>query len=566
MTADRRTIFFSTALAIVWILLALVLLVVAYPMIATSIRAIADAGTGIRELIAALASGALLRVLANTAIVIIAGTAFALVAGGLMAWVSERTNGSLGAAGELLPLVPLLVPPVAGVIGWAVLLDPRAGLLNIGLRKLVAPLGIEVTSGPLNIYSFGGLAVITGLYLVPYVYLVVAAALRRLDPALEEAARINGSSTLRMLRRVTIPSIRPALVAGGLLALIAGIGLFSVPIVLGTAARVDVISVYIYRLFESYPPQTAYALMLSAILVIVVQSLLVAQRFAAPEGRAATIGGRGVRGARVDLGQWRHLARSLVLLYLAATAILPVAGLILVSLQSFWTPDIRWERLSLANYSFVLLENAQTSKALLTSLGLSALTATVTIAVAALVMLQLHEMRGSTSRIADAIMNLPATLPHTVIGACFLVAFSQAPLVLYGTIWILLLAYIAMALPFAARTASAAAGGIGHELSEASRVCGATMSRTFRRVLLPLAIPGLIAGWIIVFIQTVGEVTASSLLGGARNPVIGQVIAELWVFGSFPQVAALALVTTIVTASFVMVMLLVSRRSSDASL
>ena len=161
---------------------------------------------------------------------------------------------------------------------------------------------------------------------------------------------------------------------------------------------------------------------------------------------------------------------------------------------------------------------------------------------------------------------MPATIPHTFIGVSFLLAFSLPPFRLYGSVAILLLAYLAMGLPFAARAAGAAASGIGRELGEASRVAGASEARTLRRVLLPLALPGLAAGWVIVFIHTAGELTASAFLSGAGNPVIGRVLMDFWIFGNFPQVAALALVMTVVNTLCVGAMLALSRRSLRATI
>jgi iron(III) transport system permease protein len=251
----------------------------------------------------------------------------------------------------------------------------------------------------------------------------------------------------------------------------------------------------------------------------------------------------------------------MVVIYLIMTAVLPILGLVIVSLQPFWTPLINWAALSFANFVEVLINNRLTSRGLINSLGLGVATATICMLLAGLIMLHFHQSRKPGRRFADRVMSLPATLPHTIIGVAFLLAFSIAPFRLYGTVAILLLAYICMALPFAARAASSAASSISHELAEASRVFGGNERRTFRKILFPLALPGLIAGWIIVFIHTVGEVTASALLAGTGNPAIGRVLMELWTFASFPQVAALALVMTVVSAALVGIMLMVSRRS-----
>ena len=542
--------------------LVVVALLLVYPLGMAVVRTIGEAPAGFAAIVKSIESGLLLKVLRNTALVVFGGAALATVVGALLAFINERTDGTLGAAGELLPLGPMIVPPIAGVIGWAILLDPTVGLVNGLLKRLLAGVGIEVDNGPLDIYTATGLVFVTGLYLVPYVYLMVAAALRGLDAALDEASRVHGATPLRTMLRVTLPAVRPAIAAAALTAVIGGIGLFSVPVVLGTAARMDVISVHIYRLFEQFPPQTATGLMLSAGMVAVVQFLLLAQRWLVPSEGHAVIGGRGGRAGLIRLGRWRRPAQALAIAYLLATSVLPVLGLAIVSLQPFWTPMIDSAQFTLANYSFVLFENGPTSRAFVTSMGLGAATATAAVLIAALLLLGSRQSQGMVARASDMVLTLPATLPHTVVGVAFLITFSPAPFKLYGTVTILFLAYIAMALPFAARAAASAASGIGADLSEASRIAGAGPGRTFWRILLPLALPGLMAGWIIVFIHTAGEVTASSLLAGARNPVIGRIMTELWVFGSFPQLAAMSIVVTAVTSTGVAVMLYLTRRAT----
>ena len=199
------------------------------------------------------------------------------------------------------------------------------------------------------------------------------------------------------------------------------------------------------------------------------------------------------------------------------------------------------------------------------SLGFAVSTATLVMGAAGVLMLYAHQSRGRTIKVADLVTAIPATVPHTVIGVAALVAFSRPPLQLYGTVFILLLAYVIVALPYAARSASAAAGDIGHELVEASRVFRATQSRTLLRILLPIALPGLAAGWVVVFVHTPGEITASALLSGPGNPVLGRVMLDLASFGSFPQVTTLAVVMTAVNAIFVIGVLRLARRKLMAS-
>lgn len=552
--------------ALSWVLLTVIALLIAYPLLLTVGRIIAEAGTGSEVLGSGGIDGSLITVLLNTMIMVVAGGALALVGGSALAWINERTDGSVRRIGGVLPLAPLMVPPIAGVIGWVVLLDPRAGLVNATIRTLLATVGIELNQGPFDPYSWVGLILIVSLYLVPYVYLVMSAALSRLDPSLEEASRVNRAGPLRTFLRVTLPAVTPSLAAAGLLTIISGVGMFSVPIVIGTGARIDVLSVRIFRLLgTTFPPRTGVAMILAAMMLIVVQLLLMLQRRLIRSGQHAAISGRGFRASRVPLGRWRIWARSLGLAYLMATAVLPAAGLLLVSVQRFWTPAIRWDQLTFANYQFVVFQNKSTSQSLMTSIGLGLLGATVTMLVAAIMMLHTQQGRAAGRRLVDGVTALPATIPHTVIGVSFLVAFSRPPLALYGSIYILLLAYVVMQIPYAARTASAAAADVGQELAEASRVFGASERRTLLKVLLPLALPGLAAGWVILFVHIVGELTASALLSGTSNPVVGRVLLDLWNNGSFPQLTSLAIVMSVLDSVFVLLMLRLTRRTFDVT-
>lgn len=550
--------------ALLWALILATGFLVAYPLLTALLHEADQVAIGWQDLTQGDLAGSVPTVLWNTFVVVTGGTVIALVLGSALAWANERSDASLGWIGQLLPLAALIVPPIAGVIGWAVLLDPRAGLANHWIRNALAPLGITFETGPLNVYTMTGLVIITGLYIVPYAYLVVSAALQRLDPAVEEASRVSGANPFKTLVKVTLPAVRPALVASALLGVISGVSLFSVPAILGGGARIDVLSVFIYRLLSVYPTRIGPALVLAAGMLMLVQVLLVAQHFLLRKGQSAAIGGRGFRGTRVRLGPFRYLVLGLAALYLLATAVLPLLGLLLVSLQPFWTPSINWSTLTLDNFRFVLVENVSTVTALINSMGLGVAVATLTMLLTGAT--ALHFARNPAARrLADAFTGMPATIPHTVIGVAFILAFSQPPLRLYGTTAILFLAYIVMTLPYAARAAAAAADTIGIELGEASRINKASDLRTLWRVMLPLALPGLVAGWIMVFVHTVGEITASAFLSGTNNPVIGRVLLDFWTFGNFPQVAAMAMIITAISGSFIGLMLFVTRRSHAAT-
>jgi iron(III) transport system permease protein len=546
----------SSALAVAFIggTLALVL----YPLLTLLVRTFfEDSSLQLDAFPDALQQPALGEVLLNTLLLIACSGAIALVIGAGFAWLNERTDAGVPWLTDVLPIIPLMVPTVAGVIGWVMLLAPGAGFINVLLRRL---LDIEAGRGPLDIYTWYGLIFVTVLHLVPYVYLVLSAALRNLDASYEEASRMIGAGPLRTLLRVTLPAIAPALVSAMALVIILGIALFSITVIIGTGARIEVLAVRIFRLLSAnYPPRTDVAAVLSIFMLVLVQAVLLLQATVSRMGRYARVGGQGFRASPVRLGGWRWVARAFMGLYILAATVLPVLALALVSIQPFWSADIDWSKLTLNNYVRVILDDRIASTALRNSL-LLAMGAATAVMVAMAVLAQV--MRGVgpvVARLLGGVAGLPAALPHTVIGVAFLVAFIREPINLYGTVVLLLLAYMVEFMPQASQAAQAAVQQVGQELVDASRITGASPLHTFRRVILPIAMPGLVAGWVIVFALLVSELTVSALLAGPGNPVIGFVILNLWEHGTFPALAAMALVMTAVTTTMTIIALRLGR-------
>jgi iron(III) transport system permease protein len=211
------------------------------------------------------------QLLGSTVLVVGGSSVAALVVGSVLAWLNERTDARMGVATDLMPLLPFLLPPIAGAIGWVLLLSPRAGFVNAALRSGLSSLGVDLAEGPLNIYSWWGLIFVYAVYQVPYVYLMVSAGLRNVDSSIEEQSRLCGSGPFRTMRKVTLPAVAPSLGAAVLLMIWHGFGLFSVPQIIGTGARIDVLSVRIVRLLTfSYPPETSLAVGLTFFVVLVV--------------------------------------------------------------------------------------------------------------------------------------------------------------------------------------------------------------------------------------------------------------------------------------------------------
>lgn len=536
-----------------------------YPLIAVLPQVFLDDGrVDLSAWRTAWSAPGIVSMLRNTAILVGAGTVLAVVIGSVFAWFSERTDASMGRLTEVLPIVPMMVPPLAGTIGWVLLLTPGPGLLNVLLRDVRGWFGGEPElQGPLNIFSWYGLIFIYVLYMVPHVFLTVAAALRNLDPALEEASRVSGARPWTTLVRITLPAIRPSITAGALLALVIGLSMFSTPFVLGTPAGIDVLAVRIVRLTSfSFPAQLAEAVVLGSVLILLIGSAWIFQTRLLRAARHATIGGKTGGEAKVTLGRTgRILARGSMLAYLAVTSILPFAALLLVSLQPFWTSNIDVSRWSLANYQRVLLDNDFTQSAFQHSLGLGVVGASVAMCLAALIVF--YVQRNAHSRVArgiDGTTKLPAALSHVIVGLALIATFAGPPFNLGGTLLILFMGYLVLYLPQATITAGSALSQIDASLSEASLMAGASQGRTFRRVAVPLMAPGLVAGWIFVFVLMAGDVTASVMLASSRTPVVGFVMIDLFANSTYPVLAAMGAVISIITSAVVLAALFLPRR------
>ena len=483
----------------------------------------------------------------------------ALIVGGLFAWCNERTDARLGWVSRVLPLTPMLLPPIALSVGWIFLADKRVGYLNVALRKVLGAVGVEMTEGPINIGTWWGMVFIYTLWLVPFVYLVLSAALRNIDPSLEEASRVSGAGPLRTALRVSLPAIKPAIASAILLMVVSGVAVFSIGRTIGASANITVMSVYIVRLVQSFPSQLDEAVVLGLLVLIVVGAAWLLQRRISKASHHAVIGGRGMADSVVRLGPWRWVVRVVMVAYLAATSVLPIVGLVLVAMQPFWTPDIDWGGLSFANFEELLREGSFARSALRTSVLLGITGATVGMVVAALLTVYCRQQGGRQAQLIDGVTKAPGALSHVVVGVAFIVALAGPPFRLHGTVLILFLAYLVIYMPQASIAAGSAGDQIGGELLEASAISGARRGRTFARIALPLMLPGLAAGWALLFVVMAGDLTASALLAGANNPVVGFVFLDIYENGTFSMVAAMGSIMGLVSAVVVGFVLTVVR-------
>jgi iron(III) transport system permease protein len=398
------------------------------------------------------------------------------------------------------------------------------------------------------VFSFGGMVVVEGLRLAPLVFLLMYAAFRSLDPALEESALVGGARRRAVIRRVTLPVVLPALSAALLVAAVRALEAFEVPALLGIPGGVWVFTSRIWRAVSEYPSNLgeagAYALPL---LVLTSLGVFVHGRLTRRDRHFQTMTGKGFRPRPIPLGRWRWPVTSLVLVYFVVSFLLPILALVYVSTQPYYARVSRdsLSRATFDHYASVLTDGSVLG-ALKNSVVLSAGTATAVMLLMAACAWLVLRTRLPGRRLLDHVTFVPIVIPGLVLGVALLFVYLRSPIPIYGTLWILFIAYFTNAMPYGMRFASVSMTQIGKELEESAAVSGAGWVQSFRRVLLPLLIPGLLAGWIYVLVISLRELSSSLLLYSPGNEVLPVVIWERYESGEFAEVAALGVLMTVV--------------------
>jgi iron(III) transport system permease protein len=462
-----------------------------------------------------------------------------VVIGVPLAWAVSRTNVPGKRFLHLTALVAYLTPPFLTAIAFVNLFSPNAGLVNRFFRDV---LGVPALT--FNVFSMAGLVLVTLPHTFPFVYLLVAGALESVDASMEESARILGATRWRTAAAVTVPLVAPAVLAGALIAFVNAIALFGSQAIIGLPGRVFTLPTRIYALFD-YPPQYGLASALSLVFVAITVVALFLQRRYLARRSYVTLGGKGSRPQLVDLGAARFgvLAFGVGVFVVAVAA--PYLTLLAVSVSTSWGLTF-WENLTLRHYRFVLLEYDVTRRAILNSFVLAGAAATLAVLLGSLVgWIDLRTtVRGR--KLLDYVSLIPLGLPGIVVAVALIQFWLRTPVPIYGTLLIILLAYTSRYVPLGVRSANAALRQIDPSLEETARVTGAGWLRTFGSVTLPLARPGLFAGWLLVFVPALQELSASILLFSSGSITLAVAVYNLYETGAREPVAALAIVTMVI--------------------
>lgn len=484
------------------------------------------------------------RLLSNSFLYALGTALLAIGLGTALAYIVERTNVPLRRAFFAVALVPLIVPGIVSTIAWVYLASGKIGVVN---KALMALLGLQ--EPPFEIYSLLGMIWAEGLHLSPLVFLVMVGAMRAMDPSLEEAAVTSGASPLRTLRSVTLPVLMPALASGALIMFIRGLESFEVPALIGIPARIPVFTSEIYEALRRYPQDYGVAGALGVgLLLVSAIGVWMYGRLTRRAERFATITGKGYRPRTIDLGAWRWPALAFLVLYLVVVVAMPFAVLLFVSLLPFYVPSLDMlQRLTLENYLGVL-QHPDTLLAARNSLLLALSAATMVMVLTAILAWIVVRTKLPGRRFLDLLAFLPIGIPGLVLAVALIFELISFPIPIYGTLFILVIAYLTRYMPYGMRTNSAAMLQLHHELEEAAATSGASWWTTFRAIVVPLLWPSMIAGWTYVFVVSVRELSSSVLLVSQDSIVVSFVIFDLQASGQSNAVAALSvlLVLTLV--------------------
>ncbi len=466
-------------------------------------------------------------------------TLLCAVIGVALAWLTVRTDLPGARFFRVAFVLPFYIPAFIGAIAWLQIIGP-VGYFNQAYKA--------ITGGPdplFRPYGPGGIVFLLALHHYPLVYLPVAAALDRFQPVLEDAARVAGAGSRRLLWDISLPLLGPGILAGSFLAFVTNVADFGIPAVMGIQARYYVLTTRIYQvaLDSSMRNNLAFAAAQGMLLVAIAAVALAAQARALRGRRYSLAGAQGRGVDRAPLGAWRGPVTALAVLVVFVVLIAPVAATALAALTRVPgyppTPD----NLSLDNFRIAFIENAATGRALRNSLALAAASATIIAVLGFAVAYARQRTTLPGSGLLELVATVPYAVPGTVVALAFILAFARPVfgVGVYNTIWLILLAYLARFLTFGIAAAGAALRSVSETLPAAARMSGASWWQAQRDTVFPLVRGALLGGWLLVFVPCLAELTVSALLYSAGNETVGVAVFNLLETGIVAPAAALAL-------------------------
>lgn len=492
----------------------------------------------------------------NTLLISSGATALATFAGVGLAWINARTNCPGRNTLEPLNLIPFFLSPFVGAIAWHDLASPRIGLLNSWARDYLGLHGAW-----LNVDNIYGVIWVTGIFFTPLVYLFVVGSLRRMDPSLEDGARTTGAGLLRTTLTITLPLVAPAILSGAIIVFVTSAGEFGVPFKLGAPYGWETLTTQIFSKAvgddANYYMGATMSMLLGAITAVLVW---IQQRYIAPR-EFTTVTGKGFRPNVIDLGRWKWPAFAANVIFLVVAVVLPILALLIVSVHPVWQGEIIPSDLTLRNYERVLFfwrpDHIQAAtNGIVNSLILAFAGATIAMVLSVPVSYMIHRTKGVGARALDFLCVIPIAFPGIVLAMGVLVAYIKTPI--YATLWILLLGYVTRFFPYGQRNVSSIMLAVSEELDQSSRMSGASWLTTLKRITLPLLKPGIFAGWVLLFIIFLRELSISIILYTTGTETLSVGVYYLSNFENEPLTAALSIAQT----ALLLVCIVVFRRAA----
>jgi len=504
-----------------------------------------------------------LRVFGNSVEFAAGSASLAFVVGTLFAWINERTDTPFKSIFFALSLIPLVIPAILFTVSWILLASPKIGLINVAVQELFAT-DLVVA----NIYSMGGMIFVDGLHQSPLAFLLMTAALRSTDPSLEESALMCGATVLQIAWRMTLKLVWPAVMAVFLILFLRAIESFEVPAILGLPVGIEVYTSSIYQAVQTYPSDIGLASSYAVALLAIASLCVYAQsRTAADVERFSTVTGKGFRPRAMRIGRWRYLAAATFAAYLTIVVALPFLVLVWCSLQKFYVaPSMAaLKNVTLDAYRAVL-GYPVFAGAVWNSLVLSVASATIVMLTTAVLCWIVARTKLPGRWLLDNLATLPLMFPGLVLGLAIMVCYLHLGIGVYGTLWIMLIAYVTRFMPYGMRYNATSMLALHKELEESATMSGASWGMTFWRVVLPLLKPGLIAGWIYVVIVSMRELSSSILLYSPGSEVLSIMIWEYWQNGQYVELSALGVMLIASLLCLVLLERFASRRFGIADL
>jgi iron(III) transport system permease protein len=495
----------------------------------------------------------LVEIILNTILFTIGSALVATALSLFMAYLNTRTNIPFKSLFRIISIIPMMVPHILFAVSWVLLLNPSNGLINLLLKQV-----FNLQHSPFNIYSLPGMILVEGLLDLPVAYLIMAPAMSSFDVSLEESSKVCGGSNLRTLRQITLPVLRPAILASLTLVAIRSLESFAVPSTIGMPGRIYVLATHIYRIIATgFAPDYGMAAAVGMSVLTASITLIYLYRHLTSESeKYVTISSRGYRPALIDLRDAKYPLLAIVALLSSVLIVLPVLVLLYTSLVPYsMVPSMKAFSMMSWKHWLAVLKDPISLLSLKNSIFLGIAGPTIGVLLTIFVSYTIVKVRTRASGVLEALSFLSFSFPGIVIGVGFMWFFVRTPL--YATIWSLLIGYIATYLPYGIRPLTSAFVQIHRDLEEASRVCGGGALYTLRRIVIPLLVPGIVSAWILMATMFLRELSLSVVLSRPGTEVLAVQILRFAEDGLWGKLSALGLLMILVSTALVVLASLV---------